>query len=132
MEDLRKHELCHNLALYPNILVHSRQVWKLGIGLLDVPELRNETRKMVKFVVYDGSSRYEIMAYVSAAQTFWHRDPMFRTTIYRGPHSFTGQKKVVPKRKKCFYLLLNIILQKTRYIFHNEACVIGALVSGYC
>jgi hypothetical protein len=27
---------------------------------------------------------------------------------------------------------LNIILQKTRYISHNEACVIGALVSGYC
>jgi hypothetical protein len=29
-------------------------------------------------------------------------------------------------------LLLNIILQKTRSISHNEACVIGALVSGYC
>jgi hypothetical protein len=30
------------------------------------------------------------------------------------------------------YFLLNIILQKTRSISHNEACVIGALVSGYC
>jgi hypothetical protein len=29
-----------------------------------------------------------------------------------------------------FYLLLNIILQKSRSVSHNEACVIGALVSG--
>jgi hypothetical protein len=57
---------------------------------------------------------------------------IFRTTIYRDPHSFTGQKEVVLKRKKYFYLLLNIILQKTRSISHNEACVISALVSGYC
>jgi hypothetical protein len=41
------------------------------------------------------------------------------------------RKKVVLKRKK-MYLLFNIILQKTRFISHNEACVIGALVSGYC
>jgi hypothetical protein len=42
------------------------------------------------------------------------------------------KKKVFLERKKYVYLLLNIILQKTRYISHNEACVIGALVSGYC
>jgi hypothetical protein len=41
------------------------------------------------------------------------------------------KKKVVLKRKK--KLLLNIVLQKkTRSISHNEACVTGALVSGYC
>jgi hypothetical protein len=42
--------------------------------------------------------------------------------IYRDPHSFTGQKE-----KK------NIIeynFTKNRSISYNEACVIGALVSG--
>jgi hypothetical protein len=32
-------------------------------------------------------------------------------------------KEVVLKRKKYLYLLLNIILRKTRSISHNEACV---------
>jgi hypothetical protein len=41
----------------------------------------------------------------------------------------TRQKKLVLKRKK---ILLNIILQKTPSVSHNEACVFGALVSGYC
>jgi hypothetical protein len=40
--------------------------------------------------------------------------------------------EIVLKRKTYFYLLFNIILQNTRSISHNEACVIGALVSGYC
>jgi hypothetical protein len=31
--------------------------------------------------------------------------PTFRTTIYRDPHSFTGQKKVILKRKKYLYFL---------------------------
>jgi hypothetical protein len=34
-------------------------------------------------------------------------------------------------KKIFFYIFLNIILQKTRSISHNEACVIGARVSGY-
>jgi hypothetical protein len=38
-------------------------------------------------------------------------------------------KKSSSKKKK--YLLLNITLQKNS-ISHNEACVIGALVSGHC
>jgi hypothetical protein len=41
-------------------------------------------------------------------------------------------KKSSSKKKKNVYLLLNIILQKNRSIPYNEACVIGALVSGYC
>jgi hypothetical protein len=41
-------------------------------------------------------------------------------------------KKLVIKLKKYLYLLLNIILQKTRSVSHNEACVVGALVSGSC
>jgi hypothetical protein len=40
------------------------------------------------------------------------------------------QKVVLKIKKKYFYLLLNIILQKTRPISHNEACVIGALDDG--
>jgi hypothetical protein len=42
--------------------------------------------------------------------------------IYHDPHSFTGQKKSRSKKEKYLYLLLNIILQKTRSISHNEAC----------
>jgi hypothetical protein len=37
-------------------------------------------------------------------------------------HRALLDKKVVLKRKKYFYLLLNITLQKTRSISHNEAC----------
>jgi hypothetical protein len=36
------------------------------------------------------------------------------------------------KKKTICYLLLNIILQKTRSVSYNDACVIGALVSGHC
>jgi hypothetical protein len=49
-------------------------------------------------------------------------------------HSIATHIALLDKNQvfKKIYLLLNIILQKTRYISHNEACVIGALVSGYC
>jgi hypothetical protein len=47
-------------------------------------------------------------------------------------HTALLDKKVGLKRKKYFSLLLNTILQKTLSISHNEACVIGAHVSGYC
>jgi hypothetical protein len=50
MEDLRRYELCYSY-IASNILVHSRQIWQLCIRLLDVPERRNELRKMVKYVV---------------------------------------------------------------------------------
>jgi hypothetical protein len=41
-------------------------------------------------------------------------------------------QKSSSKEKKYFYLLLNIILEKTRSISHNEACVIGTVVFGCC
>jgi hypothetical protein len=40
------------------------------------------------------------------------------------------KKKAVLKSKTYFYLLVNIILQKTQSISHNETCVIDAYVSG--
>jgi hypothetical protein len=43
------------------------------------------------------------------------------------------KKKVVLNRKKIFlFIIENNFTKRTPSISHNEACVIGALVSGYC
>jgi hypothetical protein len=54
-------------------------------------------------------------------------------TIYRDTHSFTGQKKSSSKKeKKDVFITEYNFTKKTQSTSHNEACVIGALVSGYC
>jgi hypothetical protein len=43
-----------------------------------------------------------------------------------------GKKKVVLKNKTKYFYVIEYNFTKNLSISHNEACVIGALVSGYC